>query len=127
MTLALYLIVTLLFLFWVIFPMVSAGAAHVQTHDEVDNQERTQALLDSLGELYAKREKIEESDFPNMERRLMLELAKLYHLAGISGDGAAQAAAVGPPADSEFCHRCGKGRDPQFKYCPSCGTGFQAA
>ncbi|MDJ0836068.1 MAG: hypothetical protein QNK37_06085 [Acidobacteriota bacterium] len=126
-SLALYLLGTLVILLWVVFPMLAAGIGRRRTAADAANAERSQALLNSLRELYAdhKRGHISDDDLPNIERRLILDLARLNHDSGIEPDAEEKVRAVAEDATS--CERCGAKREGNYRYCPSCGAGFIAA
>ena len=125
--LALFLVGTLLVLLWVVFPMLAAGIDRRKTAADAANAERSQALLNSLRELYADHERghISDDDLPNIERRLLLDLARLNHDSGIEPGAEEKVRAVAEEATS--CEHCGAEREGNYRFCPSCGAGFIAA
>ena len=122
MILALYITITVLFLFWVAMPLLGQATTS-RAHDEL-TRERIKALLDSLKELRAGRqsERLAEDDVANIERRLMLELARIYHHQGINPSIPEELTET--PADSEVenCNQCGREREQRYRYCPFCGS-----
>ena len=166
------IITCLSLIFWVAYPLIKsrrlAGNAPL---DELTD-ERTSSLLKSLKSLYISKEegKVAGDDFANIERRLMLELAKIYKTQGIdpplsgqerastdlaeerqTGHTVSEKEQAGektpqpseteraaeesptketarePESSAKFCFNCGAPREPRFRFCPRCGTGFKAA
>ncbi len=110
-------------LFWVASPLFRGGGQGGGMDELARDRER--ALLSALAELYRGRDakKLEADDFANIERRLTLELARLYQSMGVKTGSQPEAA----PAGSAFCTRCGAKRGDGHRYCVSCGAGFEAA
>lgn len=125
-----YILATMLLLAWIIFPVLHKSP--ISTGDPL-TKERIESAEAALKNLYGKgRHKIREEDFPNIESRLMLLLAKLCHSAGISPDQylakAERAPATRVAADNvSFCSQCGHGVTVDFSFCPQCGQQVKAA
>lgn len=105
-------------LLWVIWPLISRQRAlSVNALDEMSRQ-RTEILLQSLRDLGKEREQgdVNEADYENMERRVMLELARIYEDRGID-----PATALQPAESSDMCPSCGGPIKADYKHCPACG------
>lgn len=126
-----YIFITLCLLGWITFPVINQ-----QSLNSTDPllQERIQAKEAALKQLYATRESISESDFTNIERQLMVSLAKLLKKAGIEPNAQKLQAMQESPSDipetetkNAFCGNCGTPLQASFGFCPQCGTPLKAA
>lgn len=110
----LYIFVSLALVFWVGFPLLNTGTGATRI-DEL-TQERTRSLLDSLSDLYASHDadKMETSDFTNIENRILLELAKIYRDQGVDPQASA--------SKKDTCPTCHTPIKSNFQFCPSCGA-----
>jgi len=124
-------------LLWVVAPLLRDGSDKRGGMDDLA-LERERALLSSLHDLYREREtgKVSEGDFPSIERRMLLELAKLYAAAKVDpAGGEAQAATAEPPATAEpvaesssaFCTQCGAKQTADHRFCGQCGHAFDVS
>ena len=140
----LYILTTLLVLTWILVPLFKPKQAY--SGDPL-MEERIQSLESALKSLYENgRRGISDEDFPNIERRLLLSLAKLLHQAGITPDQAAQSSTPvqdkpnavrepGPPKPQQktpatatkYCGQCGHAIKTDFAFCPQCGCHLNAA
>ena len=120
--LTLYLLGTLVLLLWVTFPMLAAGAGRRHSSTDAAFAERKEGLLNSLRELYVKHEggHISADDLPNIERRLILDLARLYHDSGQDPEKKPDESVI-PVESQPTCAHCGSTRQDHFKFCPACG------
>ena len=117
MILYFYIAVTLLLLFWVAEPLLRRKTSGLSAEDVVF-RERVDALLKSLRQLHDKheRESMLENDFEIIERRLMLELARLYERKGVD-----------PSIQNAASCDCGSDLTQAFSICPGCGRGLKVA
>lgn len=116
MIIFLYCLATFMLIAWIATPLVfSAGA------DNGDQllDERLQGLKKALRELRENIEKgdVGKKDAANIERRLILEIAKIYQAMGIEPDN----------MKDSSCRSCGKPLADNHVYCPACGSKTQAA
>ncbi len=124
----------LLLLFWVLLPLLQSGTGG--SLDDALFHERARALLHALDELGKGEKKVTEDDRANIQNRLILELAKMYHARGIPpnqllAEAAPQEGAAGERETAAeghaFCTGCGKPRERSYQFCPFCGNQFKAA
>ena len=111
---------------WSLFPLLRARrAGTVGALDELV-REQTTSLLSSLDSLYASREEeqVSEEDFVNIERRLILELARIYHKQGLKPQ-----LLEGEAGDdgSLTCVACQASIKAEYRFCPECGAGQNKA
>ena len=148
-TLLVYVFATLLLLFWISEPILARPKASLESGSELA-RERIGSLLKALKNLYRNKSEQDsaDGDFSNIERRLVLELAKIYHDLGIDPkeantgklepDAKPEKSLTAKPkletkpthetADAaKFCVDCGRQREKQFRFCPRCGAQFRAA
>ncbi len=107
MTLFILILITCLAIAWVGHPLVQRRA--VQVGQGLD-AERMHSLYRSLRELGSGKKRMAEDDYSNIERRLILEIAKTYHAQGID-----------PDAVEQSCLICGNGLEPSDEFCDQCG------
>ena len=121
---------SLLLILWTVLPLLKAlVVAGGERRDELA-EERLHSLYQSLGSLYTSKERgaVAEDDFQNIERRLILEAAKILRALGVDPKGAAaEARQTAPSGKKRFCGHCGAKRKPEFQFCPICGKGYRAA
>lgn len=129
---------------WVTQPMLRPASLH---GNDLEG-ERIQSLFGSLKKLQRDADKMAEDDFGNIERRIMLEIARVYHQTGVKAevDGHACGHCGNPirrkdkfcvecgqpvethsqqkddPAAASSCDSCGKEIESSHKFCPHCGV-----
>lgn len=106
---------------WVVFPLLRQSRAGGGAAMDELAREQADALLGSLGNLYQSQQEgqVSEEDFPNIERRLILELARIYHRQGIRPDALAEQK---QEKGKHQCGSCGTGLTVGFRFCPTCGA-----
>jgi hypothetical protein len=121
---------SILLIIWVAFPLIRTGGSGQSVKDSLA-AEREQSLVDALQKLQAGREegKVSDADFDNIEKGLMLELAKIYHTEGVDPSRGKDKDTETPPEEKAgpTCPNCGYIGETGDKFCASCGTGFEAA
>lgn len=132
----LYVLLSVGLLTWILLPVL-----HKQQTSGGDPllQERIQAVEASLKQLHAEgQQKISTEDFTNIERRLLVTLAKLFKRAGISPDqiqsnqmhreAPSDTPETPQPQASEpnACPACGSSVTPDYSFCASCGAALKA-
>ncbi|MCB1051769.1 MAG: zinc ribbon domain-containing protein [Acidobacteria bacterium] len=129
----------LLMALWIAAPLWRSHSAH-QSLDATAAAERVDFLMRSLANAQKahNRKRIGEEDYHNIERRLVLQIAKIYHQGGdIDPETACPAcfAATDPKGrycgkcgeslpgqEASSCSNCGKTCEAHFKFCPHCGA-----
>ncbi len=116
--LLIYITGSLLIMFWVAEPLLRSRTSGASAADQV-LQERVDALLESLRKMHDPREndRLLDKDFENIERRLMLELAKIYERQGVDPN---------IMESLESC-ACGSSLKSDYAFCPGCGRGLKVA
>ena len=119
-----YILVSLLILFFVAEPLLRSSIVGAGGVSELEGEERTQALLQSLKKLYLNQQdgQIYGDDFNNIERRLLLELAKVYRGRGIDPNRVAL-----PQGEADDHCECGVVLGADYQFCPACGRRKEAA
>lgn len=120
---------SLVLIFWVVFPLFRAVLAPSATQKDELAEERLHSIYKSLGALYASKDadSVAEDDFHNIEHRLILEAAKILHSLGVDPTPSKKNGKKADPGKARFCAKCGGKRQPEFQFCPMCGSGYRAA
>ncbi|MCB1042595.1 MAG: zinc ribbon domain-containing protein [Acidobacteria bacterium] len=142
MTLFIGVVITIVGLAWVIGPVLMPTMMR-QSHDL--EFERLGSLYQSLRHLHKDKVKLAEDDFKNIERRLMLDIARNYEKMGVDPQGDQPCLGCGNPIrpSDKFCDSCGQTSAPRaaagvncpaceeplsdlYKFCPHCGNKVEA-
>lgn len=129
MTLAATLAVSLTMLAWVGYPLIAKTQRTRLASDRQMSEQRVRALLASLEKLRENRDagKIAGDDFENIERGLLLQLAKLYRELDIAPLGSeTETAETGDEEGAEPVKQplqcaCGAPLRDFYHYCANCG------
>lgn len=115
MTVLVYVLVSVVLVFWVGLPLLRSHSSGASSGDLM-LKERTDSSLMALNHLYQNTSRETAADFENIERRLLLDLARLYQQQGIVPGGVAESQV------SSCCLRCNTPVTPTYKFCPKCGV-----
>ena len=119
------IIFSLNLLAWALMPLLRARRAGAAGAMDELVREQASSLLTSLDSLYQSKEEdqVSQEDFVNIERRLILELAKIYHRQGLNPE-----ALDSDNSDEDLiCPSCGAGIKADYQFCPECGAGLKVA
>ena len=109
-----------LVLYWVALPLISRPSSQVISGAQALATGQAESILRSLKTLNVahKQGKLADDDFNNMERRLMVQLARIYHQRGLVPSVVNSA---------ETCSSCGTPSKKDYCFCPRCGRQALAA
>jgi hypothetical protein len=124
MTMFATIFVSLLILYWISRPLLNSGQPALLSAEQEMTRERIESLENALASLHEakRRERIRAEDFENMERRLVLQLARIHNRYGTKPGAIDEA----EPQKDGSCGRCGTAGDPDYAYCPKCGIALAA-